>query len=137
MNIMKTLGVEIRELNFGFTLLEIMVAISVIAIVLIAVFKMHSQTINLNLAAKFYSTAPLLAQSKIAEIETTPLNNQIPESGNFGDDFPNYRWDVSTDHIDSEVLGAVSESIKKIKVKISYNNDDFIYNLMTYRFVNE
>lgn len=134
---MKTLGVEIRELNFGFTLLEIMVAISVIAIVLIAVFKMHSQTINLNLAAKFYSTAPLLAQSKIAEIETTPLNNQIPESGNFGDDFPNYRWDVSTDHIDSEVLGAVSESIKKIKVKISYNNDDFIYNLMTYRFVNE
>ena len=134
---MKTLGIEMRQQNFGFTLLEIMVAISVIAIVLIAVFKMHSQTINLNLAAKFYSTAPLLAQNKIAELETTSLNDQIAESGNFGDNFLNYNWSVSMDNIDSEVLGVVSESLKKIEITISYNNDEFIYNLRTYRLLNE
>lgn len=134
---MKTLGIEKRQPDFGFTLLEIMVAISIIAIVLIAVFKMHSQTINLNLATRFYSTAPLLAQNKIAELEATSLNDQISESGNFGDDFPNYSWSVSMDNIESEILGAVSESLKKIEVTISYNNDELIYSFRTYKFLHE
>ena len=86
---MKTLGIEKRQPDFGFTLLEIMVAISIIAIVLIAVFKMHYQTINLNLATRFYSTAPLLAQNKIAELEATSLNDQMAESGNICSPVPN------------------------------------------------
>lgn len=134
---MKTLEIEKRQPDFGFTLLEIMVAISIIAIVLIAVFKMHSQTINLNLATRFYSTAPLLAQNKIAELETTSLNDQMAESGNFGDDFPNYSWSVSMDNIESEILGAVSESLKKIEVTISYNNDELIYSFRTYKLLHE
>ena len=134
---MKTLRIEKRQPDFGFTLLEIMVAISIIAVVLIAVFKMHSQTINLNLATRFYSTAPLLAQNKIAELETTSLNDQMTESGNFGDDFPNYSWSVSMDNIESEILGAVSESLKKIEVTISYNNDELIYSFRTYKFLHE
>jgi general secretion pathway protein I len=134
---MKTLEIEKRQPDFGFTLLEIMVAISIIAIVLIAIFKMHSQTINLNLATRFYSTAPLLAQNKIAELETTSLNDQMAESGNFGDDFPNYSWSVSMDNIESEILGAVSESLKKIEVTISYNNDELIYSFRTYKLLHE
>ncbi len=134
---MKTLEIEKRQPDFGFTLLEIMVAISIIAIVLIAIFKMHSQTINLNLATRFYSTAPLLAQNKIAELETTSLNDQMAESGNFGDDFPNYSWGVSMDNIESEILGAVSESLKKIEVTISYNNDELIYSFRTYKLLHE
>jgi len=134
---MKTLEIEKRQPDFGFTLLEIMVAISIIAIVLIAIFKMHSQTINLNLATRFYSTAPLLAQNKIAELETTSLNDQMAESGNFGDDFPNYSWSVSMNNIESEILGAVSESLKKIEVTISYNNDELIYSFRTYKLLHE
>ncbi len=134
---MKTLGIKKWQPDFGFTLLEIMVAISVIAIVLIAVFKMYSQTINLNLAAKFYTTAPFLAQSKIAEFEATSSNNQMDESGNFGDDFLNYNWGVSMDNIESEMLGTVAESLKKIEVTISYNNDEFTYSLRTYRLLYE
>jgi general secretion pathway protein I len=134
---MKTLEIEKRQPDFGFTLLEIMVAISIIAIVLIAIFKMHSQTIDLNLATRFYSTAPLLAQNKIAELETTSLNDQMAESGNFGDDFPNYSWSVSMDNIESEILGAVSESLKKIEVTISYNNDELIYSFRTYKLLHE
>jgi len=137
LNIMKTLEIEKRQPDFGFTLLEIMVAISIIAIVLIAIFKMHSQTINLNLATRFYSTAPLLAQNKIAELETTSLNDQMAESGNFGDDFPNYSWSVSMNNIESEILGAVSESLKKIEVTISYNNDELIYSFRTYKLLHE
>ena len=54
----------------GFTLLEIMVAISIIAIVLVTVFRMHAQTLSMNYSARFYATSPLLAQKKMVEIES-------------------------------------------------------------------
>jgi len=56
----------------GFTLLETMVAVSIIAIVLVSIYKLHIQTISMNITAKFYATAPFLAQEKISELELSP-----------------------------------------------------------------
>ena len=84
----------------GFTLLEIMVALSIIAIVLVSVYKMQAQTISMNYEARFYATAPLLAQLKIAELETENLEEQADDSGDFGDEFPGYRWKVVIDDIE-------------------------------------
>ena len=41
------------------------------------------------------------------------------------------------DDIESEILGAVSESLKKIEVTISYNNDELIYSFRTYKLLHE
>ncbi len=41
-----------QQPDFGFTLLEVMVALSIIAIVLVSVYKMQAQTISMNLAGK-------------------------------------------------------------------------------------
>jgi len=35
------------------------------------------------------------------------------------------------------MLGTVAESLKKIEVTISYNNDEFTYSLRTYRLLYE
>lgn len=121
----------------GFTLLEIMVALSIIAIVLVSVYKMQAQTISMNYAARFYATAPLLAQLKIAELETENLEEQADDSGDFGDEFPGYRWNVVIDDIESETLGSIGENLKQIDINVSFNNDEFTYNLRTYRFVHE
>ena len=61
--------------NSGFTLLEVMIAMAIIAIALVAVFGSQSQSLSLANEAKFSTTAALLAQSKMAEIET--LNPRI------------------------------------------------------------
>ena len=119
----------------GFTLLEIMVSISIIAIVLVAVYRMHIQTIAMNSSIKFYTTAPLLAHGKIAELEINPSKKLTDDSGNFGEAFPGYRWSMSIDDIESKLLGTTSEELKKIDVTISFNNDEFTYNLRKYRFV--
>ncbi len=121
----------------GFTLLEIMVALSIIAIVLVSVYKMQAQTISMNYAARFYATAPLLAQLKTAELETENLEEQADDSGDFGDEFPGYRWNVVIDDIESETLGRIGENLKQIDINVSFNNDEFTYNLRTYRFVHE
>ena len=122
--------------DFGFTLLEIMVAISIIGIVLVSVYKMHAQTISMNYEARFYATAPLLAQFKMAEQETKSLEELTGDSGNFGDDFPGYRWSMAVDDVESEALGDTAKDLKKIDVTIFLNNDEFTYSLRTYRFQN-
>ena len=78
----------------GFTLLEVMVALSIIAIVLVSVYKMHAQTVSMNNEVRFYATAPMLAQIKIAEIESENLKDIGDDSGDFGDEFPDYRWNI-------------------------------------------
>jgi general secretion pathway protein I len=128
-----------RDLNHdsGFTLLEIMVAVSIIAIVLVSVYKMQAQTISMNYDARFYATAPLLAQLKIAEIEMENLGKLADDSGDFGDDFPGYRWNVAIEEVDSQLLGNISENLKRIDVNVSFNNDELTYRLRTYRFRQE
>jgi general secretion pathway protein I len=127
-----------RNLNLqsdlGFTLLEIMVAISIIGIVLVSVYKMHAQTISMNYEARFYTTAPLLAQLKMADLETKLLEEQTNDSGDFGDEFPGYRWNVVIDDVESEALGDTAEDLKEINVFVSFNNDEFTYSLRTYIF---
>ena len=132
---------NIRDLKIehaaGFTLLEIMVSISIIAIVLVAVYRMHTQTISMNTSVKFYSTAPLLAHGKIAELGINPLNELTDDSGNFGKEFVGYRWNVSIEDVESEFLGVTGEDLKKIDVTISFNNEELTYNLRKYRFVRD
>ncbi len=120
--------------TFGFTLLEVMLALSIIAVVLVSVYKMHAQTIAMNQTANFYTTAPLLANGKIAELEAKPLEELADDSGRFGDEFPGYNWTVVIDDVESETLGNSAMDLKKIDVTVSYNDDEFTYSLRTYRF---
>ena len=119
----------------GFTLLEIMVAISIIAIVLVSVYKMHAQTVSMNNEVRFYTTAPMLAQLKMAEIKSESLEDIGDDSGDFGDEFPDYRWNVVIDDVESEALGSIAKNLKKIDLLVSLNNDEFIYNLRTYKYL--
>jgi len=121
----------------GFTLLEIMVALSIIAIVLVSVYRMHAQTISMNNEVRFYATAPMLAQIKMAEIESESLEDMGDDSGDFGDEFPNYRWNIVIDDVESTALENIIKDLKKIDLLISSNNDTFIYNLRAYKYLKD
>lgn len=118
----------------GFTLLEIMVALSIIAIVLVSVYKLHAQTISMNNEVRFYATAPMLAQLKMAEVESESLEDIGDDSGDFGDEFPDYRWNIVIDDVESTALGNIAKDLKKIDLLISLNNDEFTYSLRAYKY---
>lgn len=118
----------------GFTLIEVSVAVFIIAIVLLAVYRLHSQTLSMNFSARFYTTAPLLAQKKLAEIEMTELLELSDESGEFGEDFPGYTWEFVIGDVESELLKTTAEELKKIDLKISFNRGELEYNVRTYRY---
>jgi general secretion pathway protein I len=121
----------------GFTLLEVMVSVAIMSIVLVSVHKLHSQSLTMNTQAQFYTQAPMLAQSKLSEMEADSESDYANDSGDFGENFPGYTWEVAVEEIALEALGETSQDLKKIDVTVSYNENEFIYNLRTYRLARE
>ena len=118
----------------GFTLLEVMVAMSIIAIALTSIFHVQFQTILLNNNARFDIAAPLLARSRMARIET--MLDDIPneEKGDFGEKYPGYSWHHLIEDVESDTLGEeISGRLKKIDVVVSLNEDEFTYRIRAYR----
>jgi general secretion pathway protein I len=130
-------GVGNRQTASGFTLLEVMVAMAIMAIVLVSVYRMHSQTLTMNTAARFYTQAPMLAQSKLAQLEGDSSGLVAGDSGDFGDKFPGYTWSLSTDEVSSEALGEIGADLKRIDITVSFNSDEYVYDIRTYRFMRE
>jgi general secretion pathway protein I len=121
----------------GFTLLEVMVAMTIMAIVLVSVYRMHSQTLAMNTANRFYTQAPMLAQSKLSQLETGSSEIIAGDAGDFGDKFPGYSWNVTLEELSLEALGEAANDFKKIDLTVSFNNNEYIYNVRTYRFMRE
>ena len=126
----------LRHLKFspGFTLLEVMVALAVMSIVLVSVYRMHSQSLTMNTAARFYTLAPMLAQGKMAEWEALSSSAFGQDSGEFGEQFPGYNWTASTTDVSAEILGEVADDLKQIDISVSLNENQFVYRLRTYKF---
>lgn len=117
----------------GFTLLEVMVTISIIAIALISLFDLQTQTISMNMESGFYATAPFLAQKKLAELELSPIHEMASGSGDFSDEFPGYTWKVTVEDIQSEALKTGSILFKKIDVLIGFHQEALQYEMRIYR----
>lgn len=131
--------------NQGFTLLEMMVSIFILALVLVSVFKIQSGSIRLSVAGKFYSTASSLARQKMADMEqklreASTLSNEF--SGDFGDDFPGYRWQcvitnftLSGSKIPEEIIAKKDlQKLKKIDIEISYK-EERSFKVTSWRFI--
>ena len=120
----------------GFTLLEVMVAMAIIAIALTAVLGSQSQSLSLASEAKFSTTAALLAQSKMAEIEAENPEDLASDSGDFGEDYPGYRWDKSVNDVTFDEPEGVSDYLKRIDLIISWEErQQYEYRLRLYKFV--
>jgi general secretion pathway protein I len=76
----------------GFTLLEVMIAMAILAIALVAVFSSQAQSISMVGNSRFTTTAALLAQGKMVEYEMKAPGELGSASGDFGKDFPDYEW---------------------------------------------
>ncbi|MCP3950768.1 MAG: prepilin-type N-terminal cleavage/methylation domain-containing protein [Desulfobacterales bacterium] len=120
--------------NDGFTLLEVLVAMAILAIVLIAVFRLHAQSISMHSAARFHTTAPLLLQAKLTDLKSTPLAELVADSGNFGEQYPGYTWRFSMADIDDDTLGTVAKRLKKLTVVIAFGDGRYRYETEVYHF---
>jgi prepilin-type N-terminal cleavage/methylation domain-containing protein len=130
-----------RKRPAGFTLLEVMVALGIMAIVLAGVYRLQAQTLGMSLESRFYTQAPLLARSALTRYEETARREQRPlatDQGDFGREFLGYAWKITVDEAPSQTLGAdISRDMKRIEVLVTLNGGQFAYGMRTYRFVRE
>lgn len=92
-----------KGFNFspGFTLLEVMIAVAIVAIALVTLLGMGNRSIEVNGRLQKITQATLLAQHKMTEIETRPLAaGELPaEDGEFEPPFEQYRWRVAYEEV--------------------------------------
>ena len=116
-----------KKTDMGFTLLEVMIAVSILAIALVGVLQLQSQSISMSSEARFKTTAALLAQGKMAEIESSQSLSSRTETGEFGPDFPQYNWRL-------EVADTQIPQFKRIEVTVfNQTFSRFVYKLVLYK----
>jgi general secretion pathway protein I len=115
----------------GFTLLEVMIAVAILAITLVTVYQSQSQSISMVSNSRFLTTVSLLAQGRMAQIDAADPRGVVPAKGNFGEEFPDYAWQVE--------VGDVEEIPLLKRIALTVTNDRMTthntYRLILYKVV--
>ncbi len=78
----------------GFTLLEVMLAMTILAIALLAIYQSQRQSMAMAARANFLTDAALLAQGRMAQVDAANMLELSSSRGDFGADYPQYRWEL-------------------------------------------
>ena len=121
----------------GFTLLEVMIAVAILALTLVPLLYTHRRSLGFFSESKNITVATLLAQRKITELELAGLSQLNPGEGKFEEEeFGYFKWTVNVATPPFLPPTISSELIKEVHVKISWpgnrlKGEDFI-EMVTY-----
>ena len=102
--------------NAGFTLLEVMVALLIIATSFVTLLHTRNQSVTTADYAKRATVATLLASERMSDIEHGDFPDTGEDSSNFGDDYSEYRWKTS-------VSDTAYENIREVKVDVLWGGE--------------
>ena len=87
---------NLRHARRAFTLVEVLAAMMLMAIVLPVALRGVSLALSAGSHARYLSEAAALAEAKLNELVTAEPLGVTQTSGDFGTDWPNYRWEAAT-----------------------------------------
>jgi type II secretion system protein I len=99
----------------GFTLVEVLVTIAFAAILLPTVMSGLSMSLSAGDFARREAQAAALAHSKLSEIIATYQYQNGGTSGDFGTDWPDYRWQSAVSEWDGATLLQVDVTVSWIR----------------------
>jgi prepilin-type N-terminal cleavage/methylation domain-containing protein len=100
----------------GFTLVEMLVAIVVLAVGIAGTLAALGAISSSSGAAAEYDRAALLAERQLAEIEAQEQAPSGEDSGDFGEEYPGYQWE-------QEVLATDVENLVEVRLTVSWGNE--------------
>ena len=115
----------------GFTLLEILIAMGLIAIALVSVIQLQAHNIDLQTESQLISTANFLANTRLAEIQAEKELQAGSSSGDFGEDHPIFRYEQEIENM------ADMENLYKVTITIYPDEHvagkEFVFETYIYR----
>ncbi|MGO9602091.1 MAG: prepilin-type N-terminal cleavage/methylation domain-containing protein [Candidatus Binataceae bacterium] len=102
----------------GFTLLEVMVAMAVLGIALLALLTLHHQSLQSVIQSRDFTRAAMLSQAIMAEAELEQFPQVGVTKGNFDrlfpHEYPNLRWERDV------AESGVFPDVRKVRVIVYY-----------------
>jgi prepilin-type N-terminal cleavage/methylation domain-containing protein len=122
----------------GFSLLEVLVAMGVMALVLVTLFRMHGSTLTLAGAGRFQAMIPPAVSQVLASVEVTcAAPDRMSEP--FEAAFKGLSWTCVLEDAEFEepldILSQQSERFKKIQVTVTGLGRS--HTIVTWRYFNE
>jgi len=102
----------------GFTLLEVLVAVAIVAIVLVTFMGLHLRSLDATICAQDLTTAVLLAQAQMATMGEFPDTGE--EQGKFeGPELERFQWSTAvTEHTLDALQGGKRVTVRRIEVTV-------------------
>ncbi len=100
----------------GFTLLEVMVALAILATAFTALLSLHAQNLRTVARERGYTEALFLARERLAEIELQGAPEVGTSSGDFEGpypgEYPGYRWELSV------LVPGFFQNVREVTVRV-------------------
>lgn len=105
----------------GFTFLEVMVAVAILAIAFVTLIGSQSQSVSVAGESRFKVTAALLAQQKLAELESMDFDELTGGGDDFGDDYAGYQWRAEVTELGEDATGITKgdDLLKAVDLTVS------------------
>jgi len=105
----------------GFTLLEVMIAVAIISISMVALMGSQAQSVSVADIARFQVTASLLAQKKLAELELVDFSTLVSEEGMFDEPFANYQYQLEVNTLSEDDTGFPGDDtiLKSVDLRVT------------------
>ncbi len=103
---------------------------AILAIALVAVYQSQSQSISMAGGSRFLTTASLLAQSRMVAVDAADPREITAGNGDFGEDFPDYLWQVEIGDTEIDVLKKISVTVTNSRMAVGNS-----YRLILYKVV--
>ncbi|MCK4503174.1 MAG: prepilin-type N-terminal cleavage/methylation domain-containing protein [Desulfuromonadales bacterium] len=109
---------SMRQCNKGFSLLEVMIALAIIAIALVSLLGLSNRSILVNATIQKLTTATMLAQQVMNEqelqVDRSPLVWE-PQTEIFDEPFSTFSWEVS-------YQDTLIKQVKQVTVVVSWGD---------------
>ena len=102
----------------GFTLLEVLIAVAIVAIALVTFMGLHLRSLDATIRAQDLTTAVLLAQGKMATMGEFPDTGE--EQGKFeGPELERFQWaSAVTEHTLDALEGGQIVTVRRLEVTV-------------------
>ncbi len=110
----------------GFTLLEVMIAVAIIAISFVSLLGSQSQSISIAGISRFETTAAMLAREQLAQLQLAPFDDISSASDDFNDAFTDFHWQTEVTDLSEDATGITGSEglLKQVDLRISRGDDE-------------